>query len=181
MDKHQIVNLCSRAWSLTALSLMARGVNGRVSPLAAAAGCGRTSMGASVDHLVILGLLEKNPGHGHPLRPEYRLTEGGIHVAEWALGLSTLVKSDQDQALLRNKWSLPLISCLPEERRYSEIRRELTPVTDRALSSCLTKLTKGAWIRREVSINVSPPIVAYRTMIIGQRVHDHLLQLPKVA
>ena len=110
MDKHQLVNLCSRTWSLTALSLIAHGVSCRVSPLAAAAGCGRTSMSASVEHLISLGLLERNPGHGHPLRPEYRLTPGGVYVAEWAKGLINLVKSDQDQSLLRNKWSLPLIS-----------------------------------------------------------------------
>lgn len=180
MDKHHLVNLCSRTWSLTALSLMARGVSGRVSPLAAAAGCGRTSMSASVDHLISLGFLEKNPGYGHPLRPEYRLTSGGIYLAEWAKDLSNLIKSDQDQALLRNKWSLPLISCLPEERRYSEIRRGLVPITDRALSSCIAKLTEESWIRRNVSINVSPPTVTYRPLRTGQKIHSHLLQMPKV-
>ena len=181
MDKYQLVNLCSRTWSLTALSLMARGVSGRVSPLAAAAGCGRTSMSASVDHLISLGLLEKNPGYGHPLRPEYRLTSGSIYVAEWALALSNLIKSDQDQALLRNKWSLPLISCLPKEKRYSEIRRELIPITDRALSSCIARLTEESWIKRNVLINISPPTVTYRTLKTGQKIYTHLLQLPKVA
>jgi len=95
MDKKRIVKLCSRSWSLTALGLMADGVSGRVSPLAAAAGCGRTSMGASVEHLVDLGLLERNPGHGHPLRPEYRFTEQGAYVADWALELDSIVKSFQ--------------------------------------------------------------------------------------
>ncbi len=181
MNKYKLVNLCSRTWSLTALSLMAHGVSCRVSPLAAAAGCGRNSMGASVEHLTSLGLLERNPGHGHPLRPEYRLTPEGIYVAEWAKGLSSLIKSDRDQALLRNKWSLPLISCLPEERRYSEIRRELIPITDRALSSCISKLTEESWIKRSVSINISPPTVTYRPLKTGQRVYTHLLQLSKVA
>lgn len=181
MDKYQLVNLCSRTWSLTALSLMARGVSCRVSPLAAAAGCGRTAMGASVEHLISLGLLERNPGHGHPLRPEYRLTPGGIYVAKWAKGLSNLIKSDQEQALMRNKWSLPLISCLPKERRYSDLRRELIPITDRALSGCIAKLTEESWIKRNVAINISPPTVTYRTLKTGQKIYTHLLQLPKVA
>ena len=59
MNKQRLVNLCSRSWALTALHLMARGESGRISPLAAAAGCGRNSMSASVEHLVVLGLLEK--------------------------------------------------------------------------------------------------------------------------
>lgn len=169
-----LVKLCSRSWALTTLGLMAGGVSGRVSPLAAAAGCGRTSMSASVEHLVGLGLLEKNPGYGHPLRPEYRLTSRGQAVAEWALELESIIKSDREKALLRNKWSLPLISCIPDEVRYSDIRRQLVPVTDRALSSSLVRLADCRWISRKVAASMSPPIVSYRVLNAGKKVHDHL-------
>lgn len=177
MDKQQLVNLCSRTWALTALGLMADGVSGRVSPLAAAAGCGRTSMSASVEHLVVLGLLESNPGHGHPLRPEYRLTYRGASIAEWALELDSIVKSDGEKALLRNKWSLPLVSCIPDEVRYSEIRRQLVPVTDRALSASLGRLTDNSWVKRNVRGDISPPIVSYRILNAGKKVHNHILRL----
>lgn len=177
MDKQHLVNLCSRTWSLTALGLMAGGVSGRVSPLAAAAGCGRTSMSASVEHLVLLGLLENNPGHGHPLRPEYRFTDQGASIAEWALELDSIVRSDGEKALVRNKWSLPLVSCMPDEVRYSEIRRQLVPVTDRALSVGLSKLTDNRWIRRKVNGSSSPPLVSYSTLSAGKKVHNHLLLL----
>jgi len=177
MDKQHLVNLCSRTWALTALSLMASGVSGRVSPLAAAAGCGRTSMSASVKHLVFLGLLENNPGHGHPLRPEYRFTHRGASIAEWALELDSIVKSDDEKALLRNKWSLPLVSCIPDEVRYSEIRRQLVPVTDRALSASLVRLIDSRWLRRNVNGNISPPIVSYRILNTGKKVHNHIERL----
>lgn len=160
---------------------MTGGVSGRVSPLAAAAGCGRTSMGASVEHLVVLGLLEKNPGHGHPLRPEYRFTNKGANIGEWAVELDSLVKLDGNKALLRNKWSLPLLSCIPDEVRYSEIRRLLVPVTDRALSASLGSLADCSWIRRKVRGNISPPIVSYRTLSTGKKIHNHLLHLTEVA
>ena len=177
MDKRYLVNLCSRTWSLTALSLMAGGVSGRISPLAAAAGCGRTSMSASVEHLVLLGLLENNPGHGHPLRPEYRFTERGSSIAEWTLELHSIAKSDEEKALLRNKWSLPLVSCIPDEVRYSEIRRLLVPVTDRALSAGLGRLADNRWIRRSVGERTCPPVVSYCTLGTGKKVHNHLLLL----
>lgn len=178
MNKNQLVNLCSRTWSLTALGLMASGVKARVSPLAAAAGCGRNAMGASVEHLVQLGLLERNPGHGHPLRPEFRLTHDGENLAEWAAQLVGCMRSEHDKVLFRNKWSLPLISCLHEERRYSEIRRELIPVTDRALSNCLSNLTDHSWVKRKVSNRISPPTVTYRTVNLGQVVHNHVMNMP---
>lgn len=34
-----------------------------------------------MDHLIKIGLLERNPGYGHPLRPEFRLTQLGIEAA----------------------------------------------------------------------------------------------------
>lgn len=181
MDKSQLVNLCARTWSLTALSLIANGVSARVSPLAAAAGCGRTAMGASVEHLLHLGLLQRNPGHGHPLRPEYQLTLEGECLAEWSARLSSLAKGEADKALLRNKWSLALLSCLPEERRYSDLRRALVPVTDRALSVCLNNLTENAWLKRRVSHSVTPPTVSYRTILLGKKIHDHVLTLPEIS
>lgn len=177
MDKQYLVNLCSRTWALTALGLIAGGVSARVSPLAATAGCGRTSMSASIEHLVALGLLENNPGYGHPLRPEYKLTNQGASIAEWALELDSIVKSDQEKALLRTKWSLPLVSCIPDEVRYSEIRRQLVPVTDRALSASLSKLKDNHWVQRNVSGHLSPPIVSYRILNTGKKVHNHLLRL----
>jgi DNA-binding HxlR family transcriptional regulator len=181
MDKKHLVNLCSRTWSITALALMARGVSGRVSPLAAEAGCGRTAMSVSVEHLIDLGLLERNPGHGHPLRPEFRLTLMGLHIAEWALELGSFAESESDKALMRSKWTLPLIDCLHQERRYSDLRRELVPVTDRALSNCLSKLTEHRWVNRLVSVDTVPPMVRYHSFRVGQKVHDHLQLLAKVA
>ena len=173
-----LVNLCSRAWSLTALSLIANGTPARVSPLASTAGCGRTSMGVSVRHLLELGILERNPGHGHPLRPEFQLTTHGEDIAEWAAQLSDMINTDQHKLLLRQKWPLPLLHNLPKEKRYSDLRRELRPVTDRALSNCLSQLRTGNLITRHVSNLRSPPEVSYLTKQNGIKIHRHLVTLP---
>lgn len=178
MDKRKLVKLCSRSWSLTALGLMADGVPGRTSPLAAAAGCGRTAMNGSVSHLVEMGLLERNPGYGHPLRPEFRLTANGEDIAKWASTLNRIVKGRADRRLLRGKWSLPLISCLPKELRYSDLRRQLAPVSDRALSLCLGQLSERRWISRQVSTDQSPPAVRYSLNKPGSNVHEHLKVIP---
>lgn len=174
MDKSVLVKLCSRTWSLTALGLMADGIAGRTSPLAAAAGCGRTAMQASITHLVEIDLLERNPGYGHPLRPEFRLTTQGEPIADWASTLNTIIRSTADRRLLRTKWTLPLISCLPERTRYAELRRQLTPVTDRALSLSLGQLSERRWISRQVSTDLSPPAVSYLLEKKGSNVYQHL-------
>ena len=181
MDIKPVVNLCSRTWSLTALGLMANGASARISPLAAAAGCGRTAMGASVTRLVECDLLERNPGHGHPLRPEYRLTPAGEQIADWAGQLMGLVPHESDQLLLRSKWVLPVLSCLTEEQRYGDLRRALNPVTDRALSGCLGGLSEQDWVFRKVATAVSPPAVSYRAINIGKKVQTHLQSFPLAA
>jgi len=181
MDKHYLVNLCSRTWTLTALRLIASGTSARVSPLAATAGCGRTAMSASVAHLLDMNLLERNPGSGHPMRPEFRLTQAGAAVAAWAQELDELIDTDLDRTVIRGKWSLALLSSLPEETRYSELRRALSPVSDRALSLCLGQLTERSWVSRLVSANTSPPAVSYCAVNNGLMLYRQLQHLPAVA
>ena len=178
MDKTWLVNICTRGWSLKALALMAAGCPARVSPLAAAAGCGRTAMGASVSQLVALGLLQRNAGHGHPLRPEYCLTSLGEAVASWALTLDGLVPQPEDNQMLRAKWALPVISTLNANARYSVVRKKLSPVSDRALSICFGRLAERQWIERIVCVESTPPAVSYHTLDLGELVHQHVQLLP---
>ncbi len=177
MDTADLVKLCSRSWCLTALGLVADGTPARTSPLASAAGCGRTAMQSSVTHLLEMGLLEQNPGHGHPLRAQYRLTEQGKNIAKWASTLGTIVKPEEDRQLLRNKWTLPVVSCLHTQIRYTDLRRQLTPVTDRALSRCIGQLTERHWIRRHVSAQQYPPAVSYLPGKTGSRIYRHLQEI----
>ncbi len=176
-----LVKLCSRGWSLKALALLAAGCPARVSPLAASAGCGRTAMGATVAHLVTLNLLERNPGYGHPLRAEYRLTVAGELVSQWALQLEQLLPGAEDSRIIRGKWVLPVISTLDPDKRYSTVKKILSPVTDRALSACLGRLTEQRWIERTVSVQSTPPAVSYRTLEIGHAIHQHVVLLPNPA
>ena len=96
MDIKSLVNLTSRAWCLNILALMATGTPGRQAPLLAATSASRTSFAASLEHLFQLNLLERNPGHGHPLRPEFRLTRTGAEyamTARWMCSDSIWMKS----------------------------------------------------------------------------------------
>ena len=84
MDIKLLVKISARAWSLDILAQMYRGVPGRQAALLSATQAGRTAFSKSLAHLVELGLVERNPGHGHPLRPEYRLTDRGKIAAAMA-------------------------------------------------------------------------------------------------
>jgi len=166
MDIKTFVNITSRAWALPILSSMYNGVPGRQAPLLVATGASRTAFAQSMDHLIECGLVERNPGHGHPLRPEFRLTQFGKSVAPIAHQIQS-VSSEQDQVLIRKTWTLPILTTLQSPRQFSEIRRSLNTITDRALSHSLISLEDRNWVRRDVINTARPPRPIYSAINIG--------------
>ena len=143
MDIEVLVKLSARAWSLKALALMHSGVPGRQAPLLAASGASRTTFVNSLNHLVELGLLERNPGHGHPLRPEFRLTELGAVIAPVAHRVEAVVSDPPGEALLRKTWTLPVLAIASAPTPFADFKRALPPITDRALSGSLRALDRA--------------------------------------
>lgn len=173
-----LVKLTSRAWSLKALALMHEGVPGRQAPLLAASGAGRTAFVQSLRHLEDLGLLERNPGHGHPLRPEYRLTPEGRALAPVAHQVEAAVRNESGSALLRRMWTVPLLASAKRPKPFSAIKRDLVPVTDRALSKSLRELHRQNWIERSVNVRLHPPRPFYRAVNEGAEI-SHAIGLPE--
>ena len=73
-------------------------------------GVSRSVLTASLAQLAEAGWITRNPGHGHPLRPEYILTEAGAPVAAFCRRLmeqrARLGLGAGDLA----RWSLPVIA-----------------------------------------------------------------------
>ena len=163
MDISQLVNLTARAWAMETLAHMHAGVPGRQAPLVAATGAGRTAFGESLAHLMVLGLVERNPGHGHPLRPEFRLTATGQVAASMAHQICFVVADGAERSLLRRRWAVPVLTVTHQPRRFSEVRQALGRVTDRALSQALTQLEDHGWLLREIDPAARPIRALYRT------------------
>ena len=161
-----LVNITSRAWALPILACLHEGVPGRQAPLLTATGAGRTAFAQSMDHLIAIGLLERNPGHGHPLRPEFRLTPVGKIAAELASKIQHLSKG-ADQDLLRRSWTVPVITTLYRPSQFTEIKRTLQIISDRALSQSLHSMEERCWIRRSVDETARPPKPIYSAINTG--------------
>ncbi len=161
MDIGDLVKLTSRAWALDILAAIHRGVPARQAPLLASCGAGRTAFGASLAHLIELGFLIRNPGHGHPLRPEFKLTPKGEVAAGMAARVLDQVRADPARALLRKRWTLPVLAQATRPMRFSGLRAGLAPVTDRALSHSLLDVEGLGWIRREIDLSTRRPFPVY--------------------
>ena len=170
MDINILIKVTSRAWSLNILAQMHRGTPGRQAPLLSATGAGRTAFLQSLRHLVNLGLLETNPGHGHPLRPEFRLTPEGRNIAKIADKIETLIDQPSEYTLLRRAWTVPILTVSQEPQYFGEIKSQLIPITDRALSQSLKQLEAHKWLHREVETASRPARAQYQATNTGAKI-----------
>lgn len=166
MDIGSFVNITSRAWALPILSNMHAGIAGRQATLLAATGASRTAFAQSLDHLIRLGLMERNPGYGHPLRPEFRLTQRGVSAAAIANKIQSVSVHD-DQDLLRRSWTLPVLTSLYSSSHFNEIKQNLPTITDRALSESLKSMEVRNWVCRSVDGTARPPRSIYSAVNTG--------------
>ncbi len=163
------VNITSRAWALQILSKLHVGVPGRQATLLTATGASRTAFAQSMDHLIKIGLLERNPGHGHPLRPEFRLTQLGTTAAAIAHQIHGVTGSE-DQDLLRRSWTVPVLTSLHTSSHFNDIKRSLPAITDRALSQSLRFMENRNWVRRSVNEAARPPRSIYCAVNTGGKI-----------
>jgi DNA-binding HxlR family transcriptional regulator len=104
------------------------------------------------------GLVERNPGYGHPLRPEYVFTRRGRRLGPQARDLLEALSGHEEVGL--KKWSLPVLAALDGPRRFSELRSVLPDATPRALALALKDLQAAGLVRRTV-LDDWPPSVVY--------------------
>jgi DNA-binding HxlR family transcriptional regulator len=149
-------------WAAPVLAELYRSSGSRFVTLASKLGLGRESLRRTLAALMAAELVMKNPGYGHPLRPEYVLTERGRAIAPaCARLLAALDRLDANDVGLK-KWSMPAVLALAEgECRYSELRKRLPAVTPRALTLALKDLAAAGLVERRVTGDY-PPATVYR-------------------
>ena len=165
----RVVHLAHRRW---AIPLVAQLHQARVSgdPTGARSiglvhrlGIGREALRQTVEFTTAHGWVVRNGGHGHPLRPDFVLTDSGR-----ALGPAcdrvwrTAVLAGATEPLAR-KWTAPILRVLGAgPARYGAVKAALGRhgATDRAISLALRSLTEGGWVVRRV-VQDYPPGVEY--------------------
>ncbi len=159
---NRLISLFHRRWSVPVITELARDGGSKFVTLVNRLGVGRETLRATLDDLVELGLVQRNPGHGHPMRPEYFLTAEGARLAPPSSRLLATVRRLGIEGLAFRKWTLPLSYVMDEETwRFSELRGELPGITPRALTLSLKDMQEHDLVRREVYDDY-PPTTSYR-------------------
>ncbi len=169
IDDADFRRLTAGRWLVPLLAhVVEMGGGSRFAAMLAQLGLSRSALAASLTQLQEAGWLARNPGHGHPLRPEYVLTTKGAPVAEFC----TNVMKQRTRLGLEPgqlpRWSLPIVARLDGARaRFNTLRTELKPVTPRALSLTLKQMLAIDLVDRALE-DAYPPIAIYGLTVRGQ-------------
>ncbi len=155
-------------WAIPVLALLSREQGSRFAVIARAFDLSHNSLSRCLAYLKECGWVIPNPGHGHPLRPEYLLSEAGRPVG----ALCERIEATRTRLHLATgdlpRWSLPLVAGLgPDWTRFGEIQARLAPVTPRALSTSLKAVIDEALVDRRLEDRY-PPLPLYALTGRGQ-------------
>ena len=142
-------HLSSGRWLIPILATMATEDGSRFSTLARQLAMSKSILSRSLDRLEEMGLIARNPGHGHPLRPEYLLTAEGRAAAAMAASVEEGCVRAAIAAPALGRWSLPLLHRLGQGlERFGELSEAMAPITPRALSMALTQLVASGLVEK---------------------------------
>lgn len=169
-DLAPLIELVHHRWNIPVIAELYRQSGAKFITMVNRLGVSRASLSTSLANLIDLGLVHKNTGHGHPMRPEYLLTPDGGRIGKQCLNLMHTLRRSDDADLAFRKWTLPLIAVIGEEtRRFNELRSQLDGATPRAITLGLKSLLHQRWATRTL-LDEYPPAAGYQLMQRGRRV-----------
>jgi DNA-binding HxlR family transcriptional regulator len=162
MDRtDRLMTLFRRRWAVPVLAELRRAEGAKFVTLVHRLDSNPGAMRETLDELLEIGWIQRNPGYGHPLRPEYLLTRRGERLAPACAALEQTVAALGVEDVAFRKWSMPVLYVVGKgPTRFTEISRALGSVTDRAVSLALKDLADAEVIARTL-IGGSPPGSVY--------------------
>ncbi len=174
-----MIALVHRRWNIPILAELHTLSGAKFISLANALDVGRASLSSSLKDLIELGLVIRNTGHGHPMRPEYLLSEAGKTTGALCAELMRGFRTASDVDLGLRKWTLPIVAAIGEDVcRFSDIRNPLAPATPRAVTLALKAMSERNWVRRTL-IDDYPPTAGYALKPKGLRILKIVRQLQR--
>ncbi|OAI41110.1 hypothetical protein AYO38_04635 [bacterium SCGC AG-212-C10] len=131
-------------------------------------GASRDTLSETLADLIAAGVVIRNPGYGHPLRPEYVLTPLGMAVGEACIEMVKAVSERELVEIALKKWPMLVATAIGRgAQRHHELMSALPGITPRSLSAALKDLQAEGLITRIVGAEY-PPRTRYRLTEAGE-------------
>ncbi|MCA9784061.1 MAG: winged helix-turn-helix transcriptional regulator [Calditrichaeota bacterium] len=169
----QLARALAPRWGVAVLAALSRSGGERVFRLHRLLGANPGTLRKSLESCRQRGWILPNPGHGHPLRPEWLLDPDCMELARKAAELTAELEALGQSELLAAKWALPVLREVGQGAdRFRDIREELG-LTDRALALALDLLVTRGLLIRELHEG-HPPGSRYRCDPVSRELLEKL-------
>jgi DNA-binding HxlR family transcriptional regulator len=161
LSLEELITLSRNRWAVALMADLAAHKGARFVELINRLGLPRDSLVRTLEAMKVAGWVIPNPGHGHPLRPEYILSEAGAQIAA---GAGEIARAQVELGIAPGsltRWGLPLVRAIVlGHARFNALSRILVDASPRALSQGLSSLADQSLITREL-VDARPPVSLY--------------------
>jgi DNA-binding HxlR family transcriptional regulator len=162
-----LVALSRHRWTVALIATVGERGGARFVELLHRLPIARESLTRALEQARAGGWIMRNPGHGHPLRPEYVLTKAGAAVAAAARAIAAAQVQLGIAPAALGRWSIPVLRLLGDgETRFNALERALG-ASPRALTLTLKALAEEGLVDRKVTEGW-PPATSYALTGRGQ-------------
>lgn len=156
-----LIQLGRWRWATAVLAFVAERGGARFVEMLNTLDVPRESLSRTLEGAIAAGWLRRNPGHGHPLRPEHVLTPAGERLGALARSITLAQRRLALGPETMTRWSLPIVRSVSDgHTRFNDISRTIAAASPRALSQSLKGLSDQSLLRRAL-IDGFPPASAY--------------------
>jgi len=165
-----LIDLVHHRWNIPIIAQIHARSGAKFVALANSLPISRSALSASLHDLIALGIVARNEGHGHPMRPEYILTTVGEQLGADCEELVRVVTRRHADDIAFRKWTLPIVAAIGDQAvRFNEVRSALENASPRAITLTIKTLLSRKWITRNI-IDDYPPAAGYQLMATGRRI-----------
>jgi len=157
---NSIRNLTRFRWNLPVLAELKRSEGCKFITLVRRLSASDRAVRQSLDYLIGANWVARNPGYGHPSRPEYLLTGEGETIGAHAVRILDWLGPGR-QGLATDRWGAPVLGSMAKTPlRFGELAELNDPISPRALATTLKQLVSMGLVRRIISEGF-PPAAGY--------------------
>lgn len=150
------MDLFDKRWNVRILALLHELNGARFAVMKHELEINADSLTRSLQFLSYKGWVERNPGYGHPLRPEYVLTSRGQAMAQECGKLVNVVERLNVADTVYRKWSVPLLVTINGGiARFNGLRNALA-ISPRALTHGLQRLCASELVLQQSEYSLTP-------------------------
>ncbi|WP_164523713.1 winged helix-turn-helix transcriptional regulator, partial [Sphingomonas koreensis] len=142
--------LSASRWAIPVLALLSREQGSRFAVIERRFGLSRNSLTRTLAYLREQGWVMPNPGYGHPLRPEYVLSDAGRAIGAACERIEGVRIRLGLEAPDLSRWTLPVAGGLEDEwTRFNALQTRLAPVTSATRPARVCSVMEVRPVRRE--------------------------------